>query len=63
MNDQFYDRVDEQVQLCFGVRRWACCPMCDRIVYERGESVVIDIPAHMDRANPTPVFQMSNPMT
>ena len=43
VNDQFDDWVDEQGQLCLGVWRWASrCPMDDRIVYERVESLVTD---------------------
>lgn len=40
MNDQFYDRVDEQGQLRLGAWRWASrCPTCSTMVYERAESM------------------------
>ena len=44
MNDQFYDRVDEQGQLHLGAWRWVSrCPLCGTMVYERAESRVVDV--------------------
>jgi len=57
VNDQFYDRVDEQGQSCFGVWHWASrCPMCDRIVYERVESLVADTFVRIDATSLMSIF-------
>ena len=44
VNDQFYDRGDEQGQLHLGAWRWVSrCPLCGTMVYERAESRVVDV--------------------
>ena len=58
MNDQFYDRVDEQGQLCLGAWRGASrCPMCGTMVEERTGSMAAEASARIDRTHPMPVFQ------
>jgi hypothetical protein len=62
VNDQFYDRIDEQGQLHVGVWRWASrCPMCGTMVYERAESRAIDAAVRIDRTNSMPLLRSSTP--
>jgi hypothetical protein len=64
VNDQCYDRLNEQGPLRLGAWRWASrCPTCGTMVYERAESLAADTSAHIDCANPMPVFQMFYPTT
>ena len=64
VNDQCYDRIDEQGPLRLGAWRWASrCPTYGTMVGERAESLAADTSAHIDCANPMPVFQMFYPTT
>ena len=61
VNDQFYDRIDEQGQLRLGAWRWASrCPTCGNgnMVEERAGSMPADASARIERTNAMPVFQM-----
>lgn len=57
VDDQFFDRGDEQGQLTLGAWRWASrCPTCGTMVYEPVESLAADISIHRESTNTMSVF-------
>jgi hypothetical protein len=49
VDDQVYDRVDEQGQLTLGAWHWVSrCPTCGMMVYESVQSLTADTSEHVN---------------
>jgi hypothetical protein len=52
VDDQFYDRVDEQGQLTLGAWHWVSrCPTCGMMVYEPVEGQPVGTSVLVERMN------------